>query len=107
MKTTVTCHDFVEAFRRVRPDQFSVPALRALFEYLEELESDTGSEIELDVVSLCCDFCEYDSAIKAVIEFEVRDELESDDEFEAVCLQWLRDQTQVVEFDGGIVVQNF
>ena len=57
MKTTVNFSDFVDAFRRYdRYDQFGYDALKIIFDYLEQYEQDTGEEIELDVVAICCDF---------------------------------------------------
>lgn len=62
MKTTVSKHDFREAFRTLRPDNFSYEGLGELFDYVEELENDTGmAEIELDVIAFCVDFSEYES----------------------------------------------
>ena len=58
MKQTINEYQFIEGFRSMRPDQFSVPALRALFAYLEELESDIGEDIEFDVIGICCDYSE-------------------------------------------------
>ena len=59
MKTTVSLHDFREAFRSCgRADQFSHEALEVLFDYLEQYEDDMGEELELDVIALCCDFSE-------------------------------------------------
>jgi hypothetical protein len=58
MKTTVSVYDFREAFQKTRPNQFSYSGLGDLFEYLENYEEDTGQEIELDVISICCDFSE-------------------------------------------------
>ena len=59
MKTTVTIHDFREAFQRMgRADNFSYDGLTALFRYLEDIEDSTGEEIELDVIALCCDYSE-------------------------------------------------
>ena len=60
MKQTVTQYDFTEAFKEVRPDNFSYTALVELFDYLEQLEDDCGTEIELDVIAICCDFSELD-----------------------------------------------
>ena len=57
MKTTVTCHDFIDAFK-IRTGQFSRPALVALFDYLGEIERESATEMELDVIAICCDFCE-------------------------------------------------
>jgi hypothetical protein len=50
---------FCDAFRtHDRAEQFSYDAKRALFDYLEQLEEDTGAPIELDVIGLCCDYAE-------------------------------------------------
>jgi len=42
MIQTITSHDFQDAFRKIRPDNFSYDGLKALFDYLEELEENTG-----------------------------------------------------------------
>jgi len=102
MKTTVTSHQFVESFKHAgRESQFSRAALFALFEYLEEYENSTGEEIELDPIAICCEWAEFSSAREAASEygFEVKD----DDEAE----MWLGRKTTVVQFDGGLVVQQF
>jgi len=59
MKQTVTESQFRDAFRAIRPNNFSYAALGELFEWLEQYEEDTGSEMELDVIAICCDFSEY------------------------------------------------
>ena len=63
MKQTITFNAFVDEFNRFedRKDQFSYQGKRSLFEYLEYYEEDTGEQIELDIVALCCEFTEYDS----------------------------------------------
>lgn len=105
MKQTVTEYQFVDSFRHAgRESQFTVPARRALFEYLEEYENSTGEEIELDPVGICCEWAEHSSALDAAKEYGL--ELRGDDD-ESRALEWLREQTQVVEFDGGIVIQAF
>jgi hypothetical protein len=60
MKQRVNFAWFLESFRMMgRYEQFGYNALRVLFDYLEDLESDTGEEIELDVIALCCDYSVY------------------------------------------------
>jgi hypothetical protein len=60
MKQRVNFAWFLESFRMMdRYEQFGFDALRVLFDYLEDLESDTGEEIELDVIALCCDYSVY------------------------------------------------
>tara|TARA_R110001583_G_scaffold49897_1_gene155994 strand:+ start:1702 stop:2001 length:300 start_codon:yes stop_codon:yes gene_type:complete len=62
MKQSVNMYDFERAFKNFeRMNNFSYDGLKALFEYLEDYEEDTGEEIELDVIALCCDYAEYDS----------------------------------------------
>lgn len=58
MKQTITQSTFRDAFHAIRPDNFSYEALGLLFEHLEQMESDNGQEIELDVVAICCDYSE-------------------------------------------------
>ena len=108
MKTTVTSHQFVEAFRACgRESQFSRAALFALFEYLEEYENSTGEEIELDPIGICCEFAEYPSAREAADDYGFKPTDDNDDAREKSALEWLQNQTQVVEFEGGIVIQQF
>ena len=38
---------------------FSYKGLRHLFNYLDDLSEDTGENIKLDVIALCCEFNEY------------------------------------------------
>lgn len=60
MKKTINYYDFVKAFEEMgRIDHFSREGLKALFDYLEQYEADTGIEIELDVIALCVEFTEY------------------------------------------------
>lgn len=62
MKTTVSESDFIQAFEDMnRGAKFTYEGRQALFEYLEEFEDDTGQEIELDVIGLCCEYWEYAS----------------------------------------------
>lgn len=102
MKTIVSEYQFVDSFRHAgRETQFSVPARRALFAHLEAFEDDTGTELTLDPIGICCEFAEHSSAISASKEYGQSFETESE------ALDWLREQTQVVEFDGGLVIQLF
>jgi hypothetical protein len=105
MKQTVTEYQFVDSFRTCgRETQFSVAARRALFAHFEQFEEDTDTEIELDPIAICCDFAEYPSALEAAKDFGFKDGIDSKDE---TPIEWLQNRTQVVEFDGGIVIQQF
>ena len=97
MKQTVNFCDFQDAFRaHDRKDQFSYAGKRALFDYLEEYEKDTGEEMELDIVALCCDFAEYSDIEELKKDYPDIEDIDD-----------LRDNTTVIEFDNGFIVQSF
>ena len=75
IKQAVTESDFRDAFQAIRPDNFSYEGLGALYEYLEELSEDTGEDIELDVIAICCDYTEY-SEDEAREEFDIDPDIE-------------------------------
>ena len=56
-----TLHEtqFVDEFRKIRENNFSIFGLRALFQYLDNLSEDCGENIEFDPIALCCEFAEY------------------------------------------------
>ena len=93
----VNLSDFRQAFfNQGRGNQFSYEGLKALFDYLEEQERDTGEEMELDVIELCGEYSEF----KSFEEFQGENpDIES--------MEQLRDKTMVLEFDGGFLVQAF
>ena len=118
MYQTVSFSDFCDAFRAAdRNENFSYAAKRALFDWLEDYELSCDEPLELDVIALCCEWSEYDSATEAAEEYgfiapsQDHGE-ESDDEYQERCeaeaLEWLQDQTRVIECDNGhVIVQAF
>jgi len=111
MINTMTQHDFTEWFRtsETRKDQFTYNGLIALFEYLEQYEEDTNTKIEFDPIALCCEYSEYETALECAKEysdFDVKDKEELDTP-EEVALDFLEEKTTVIEFDGGIIIQNY
>lgn len=62
MKKSIGFCEFTDSFRNMdRQENFSYNWLKALYEYLEQYEEDTGEEIELDTIALCCEYTEYES----------------------------------------------
>jgi hypothetical protein len=43
-----------------RGSQFSFEALKVLFDLLERMSEDSGSDEVVDVIALCCEYAEYD-----------------------------------------------
>ena len=91
MKTTVSIYDFRREFDSIRPNNFSYEGLSILFDYLEQYEADCGEELELDVIALCCDFCEENYQIIAdTYDIELSD-CEDNEEKIARVLDYLSD----------------
>src|SRR4030066_2040259 len=104
MKTTVSLSDFRDSFARMDRSNFSYDGLAVLFDYLEELESDTGEELELDVVALCCDFQESDYAsIASNYSIDISNCEDDEEKMEAVRDYLSENTTLVGEGAGGVL----
>lgn len=108
MKTTVSRYDFERAFADAgRKDNFTYEGLGLLFDYLEQYEEETGQEIELDVIALCCDYSEEDTHIIAR-DYKIDIEGMDDDEILEAVRDYLEDNTQLVgETSTGFVYACF
>ena len=99
---TITLSSFVGAFQRMsRGEQFSHSALEALFDFYDSL----GEDVELDPIAICCDWCEYGSALEAALEYgyEPDSDLDAEEQGEDAT-DWLADRTFVLPADSGSVV---
>lgn len=100
MKVSINYTDFQNMFRQAdRLNQFPT-GLRDLFNYLEEYEEDTGENLEIDIIALCCEYTEAN--LSEVLKYYSLDSLDE-----------LRDSTQVIIVDDKsgedptIIYQNF
>jgi hypothetical protein len=112
MKITINESEFINRFLAIRPENFSREALRALFEYYEEIEQGGGGELEFDPIAICCDWTEYDSAQEAADAYDLYVSVstggeEKKDLTDARIIELLRDDTTVLELSSGCVVLNF
>ena len=100
MKQTINFYDFSDAFRKAgRANQFTYEGQRALFDYLEQYEEDCDTEIELDVIALCCEYVEYDSLEEFQLEYGHEDYTDIDS---------IYNQTQVITFgEGSFIIESF
>ena len=97
MKDTVTEYQFIDTMAQ-KQHGFSYEGAKALFEYFENLEQDTGEELEFDPVAIRCDFDEYES---------LEDVKENYQDIET--LEDLRDRTIVIEIPNSdrLIIQAF
>ena len=102
MYDTVNFNQFNDWFTRSSSykDNFSYEGRKALFDYLEEIENDTGEKIKFDPIALCCEYSEYDNFK------ELKRQLCND---EITNLETLRDFTTVIEIKDSdkFIIQDF
>lgn len=103
MKQSVNFSQFCDAFRLMdRQNQFTYEGKRVLFDFLESIEEDTGKELELDVIALCCEYDENhweDIADNYRIDLS---ECDDDEEREQSVIKYLQEHTSYVgETESG------
>jgi hypothetical protein len=109
--TEITKSSFIDAFKRSsRKDQFSYDALGAIYEYLEDYSQDSGENVELDIVAICCDWIEM-SWQDVVQSYDLDLSLshcDTDEERIDAVEEYLQDQTQSVRLsDDSFVFVSF
>ena len=100
MKKTINEFDFRNAFMSSdsRKDTYTFEGLNALFDYFTEYEENTGEDMELDIVAICCDFSEYSNFEDLQASYPNIETMEQ-----------LENRTQVIPVGdtGRIIIQNF
>ena len=125
MKKTLTTYEIAQELLQDSNANWSRAGAVALAEYLQELEDNTGNEMEMDIVAIRCDYSQYDSLeswaddyfggdAKTVadalgldvdmsgVEFE-----QDEEEVSQVIREYILNNGQLVEFEGGIIVSSF
>lgn len=100
MKMTITENTFLNHWPESRKDQFSLNALRAMFQWYDELDQD----LEFDPIAFCCEWSEYKNYSEAYEDLEGRDDDEMDEED---CQEFFEDRATVIEFDGGVLIGQY
>lgn len=93
---------------------FSYKGLRALYEYLENLSEDTGEDIKLDVISLCCEYAEYKNIKEYERDYSIEAEFEEDtteEEIKEAIEEEINNRTTLIKFnddlDDGFIIQSY
>ena len=109
MKTTVQFCDFQDAFvAKDRQNTFTYEGKKALFKNLEELELNTGEEIELDIIALCCEFTEYENLAELRVDYNDIDSMETLEKNTTVI--YIDDPPEYDDgenYDGRFIIQDY
>jgi hypothetical protein len=96
MVDTITVYTFRDWFLKHRENNFSYDGLTALYEYLTNLEDDIGEQIEFDPIAICCDYTEYKNLDEIKKEYD-----------DIKTIEDLEDNTSVIQFDEGLIIQAY
>ena len=111
MKQTMSWDDVRRGIWEVYDHQFSWEAAARLADYYDDLEQDIGEEIEFDAVAIACDWDEYGDAEELVeaYGYVLNDDWAEEEDSEKVdaVIEYLRENTDVIEFSGGWLVRAF
>ena len=107
MIQTINSYQFHRAFEESRTEQFSYEALELLFENFEIIEEDSGEQIELDVIAICCEYSE--SSVQDIIsDYSIDVGDCEDDGIKEVVIEYLENNTRYIgETEIGLVYQQF
>lgn len=108
MKQSINFSQFVDAFHaHDRYASFGYEGLRIIFDYLEDCEDQTGEEIELDVIAICCNYNMM--AIEDIVkEYRIDVSDVDEDDVDEFVFDYLNDHTMVLgQCVDGIVFQCF
>jgi len=59
MYYTVSFNEFMDLLKKAGRDYYSYDGYRAIFDYLREIEEETGNDIEVDPIAISSHFTEY------------------------------------------------
>jgi len=95
-QSNISFSEFCDSFPKT--NNFSYEGKRALYDYLQQYEEDTDTEVELDPIAFCCEYSEYDNL----------EELQKN-YTEIKTLDELKEHTTVIEIEGTdrFIIQNY
>ena len=118
MKQTLTTYQAADILSNDENSSFTRAGAFALVEYLEALEESMAEDMDFDHVAIRCNWSEYasledfrndyfadDKQAREAIGADAGDE--DDEELDTLTAEYIRDNGELVEFDGGIIVSSF
>ena len=106
MKTEMTTYECAKALTHDDFASWTRSGAFALVEYLEQMEDDCETSIQFDPVALRCEYSEY----KSFSEF-AKERWSNDCHMhwatDKVIKDFIEPRSALIEFDGGLIVQDF
>lgn len=108
VKTHIDESELYHDLKKMGRDNFTYEGAKALMEYLDQ----SDENIEYDPIALCCEYVEYETIYEVSENYKSAPQAEDfeyddDSEYCEAVINWLNDNTTVICFDGGIIIQQF
>lgn len=100
MKIELSTSQAVDTLLKDEYADWSHNAAIALIEYYESIENECGEPIDLDPVAIRCDWTEYSSIEEAGKAY-------SNVLAPEPALEYFTERTNVIVFEGGVLIQQF
>jgi hypothetical protein len=117
MKTTLSTSEAIDILRSDEYANWTYNGAKALVEWLERYEDETGCEFDFCRVTLRCDFSEYRSLFEWATDYfgsgnwqasvDCEDYVIDETERDSRLREYIQNRGQLIEFDGGIIVSEF
>ena len=117
MKLTLSTSHAADLLKQDENASWSYSGARALVEHLEQLEDETGTEIDFCPVAIRCEYSQWDSLQSWAEDYfgserEACAEIVGEDCISLYAAEedirdYIRDRGELIEFDGGVIVSSF
>lgn len=105
MYKQINFYDFEKAFISMgRETQFTYIGKKELFDWLECLEDNQNKGIELDIISLCCEFTEYESIKEFQKDYGIEYKTIEDIEYNTIVIPLITNKDKGIE---SFIIANF
>lgn len=107
MNVYISASDFYHDWNMIK-ENFSYSGAMALYEWIDELNQDIGTpDAIVNPNDYAIEFSEYKTDEIVDYANSMNDDTVREFTTVASAINWLNEQTQVIEFDGGIIVAGF
>ena len=108
MKITLGTNDIVDYLLDDAPKAWTRSGARAMAEWLQEMEIESGFEMEFDAIEIRTTYDEYRSVSEAAGEYGWEpEEFDFYPQQDAAARQYLEKNTDICVFASGVIVRKF
>jgi len=108
MKLTIGTYDIADYLIADTYSAWTRGGALAMAEWLEEMEEDSGIEMEFNACEIRCGYSEYSSVAEAAGEYGWEpEEFEFYEQHDAAARQFLEKNTDIRVFAFGVIVRKF